>query len=492
MVSNNPYALPEEFKEKSPATAKAEKKENSFNGLATTKNVDAENALLILCMNNKGENEGNKAFAEISRYIKHEDFYSIANQSIFEAIEGLFADDEALSMPAVADYMDKHDLMRHIGGGPLYLSQVFGGTAYPSELMRYVRQVKECSNRRKIILMAQDIENKMQDNTTNINDTLKDLVDDVEDVIMVNEEQEDNSLEEAFNGFIDTEKKGISYGFKALDKYLKGMQEGHFVVLGGRPAMGKTAFALNIVRNVCRAGKKVLIFSLEMTKKDLYKRLLSCETGFSEDEIKEAVSDVVQNGETPTSRAMYRALEAGKERIAKWDLDIVDDCYTLADIRAKAVLAKKKQGIDVVVIDHLQLMSLYDGAYKEGRTAEMTEITKRLVPLAKRIKATILCLSQVNRGNEGRTDKRPMSSDLKESGSIEQDADAIMMIYRDKYYDENGDDWTEIIIRKNRFGAQGTVRLNYDMAKNKFTPYTGIVGEKANRSEKAQVKGAFE
>jgi replicative DNA helicase len=332
----------------------------------------------------------------------------------------------------------------------------------------------------------------MQDNTININDTLKDLVDDVEDVIMVNEEHEDNSLEEAFNGFIDTEKKGISYGFKALDKYLKGMQEGHFVVLGGRPAMGKTAFALNIVRNVCRAGKKVLIFSLEMTKKDLYKRLVSCETGFSEDEIKEAVSDVVQNGETPTSRAMYRALETGKDRIANWNLDIIDDCYTLADIRARAVLAKKKQGVDVVVIDHLQLMSLYDGAYKEGRTAEMTEITKRLVPLAKRIKATILCLSQVNRGNEGRTDKRPMSSDLKESGSIEQDADAIMMIYRDKYYDENGDDWTEIIIRKNRFGAQGTVRLNYDMAKNKFTPYTGIVGEKANRSEKAQVKGAFE
>jgi replicative DNA helicase len=301
---------------------------------------------------------------------------------------------------------------------------------------------------------------------------------------------DDNSIEEAFNSFVSSQDDGISYGIKSIDYILKGMQAGHFIVLAGRPAMGKTALALNIVRNVCSQKYKVLFFSLEMVKVDLYKRLFACETGMSEEEAKTQISNYVAHGENDKAEKIWEKIKAGKRRVANWSLDIVADAYTLGDIRAKTKLMEKKKGVDLVVIDHLQLMSA--PGHKDNRVGELTEITRSLVNLAKDINAPILCLSQINRSNEKNSDKRPLLSDLKESGSIEQDADQVMMIYRDQYYDKDGDDWTEIIVRKNRHGNVGVARLSYDMARNQFTDYKGISGEKVTRSDAKDVREFFD
>lgn len=448
------------------------------------KNPDAENALLQLCILNKDGD--NSTYAEIGSYLTAKDFYSAANQAVYEAVAGVFADGGTLAIPSVMEYIDKHGLADKIGS-PFYLTKLCEGMAYLSQLKLYASQIKECSHRRQMIILAHDIESEMQDKTIEVSESLSRYVDSIEGMRTIEQDHSDNSLEEAFNSFISIEDKGISWGIPGIDRVMKKMQEGHYIVLAGRPAMGKTALALNFVRNVCRQGYKVLYFSLEMTKRDLYKRLIACESGITEVEAKTNALNAMAKGETDESRKKYQRLEAGKNRVNGWQLDIVDDVYSLGNIRARTRLINTKKGVDFVVIDHMQLMTI-DG-FRESRTNEMASISRGIQQLAKDINAPILALSQVNRANENRNDKRPALSDLKESGAIEQDADAIMVIYRDRYYDpESVNDWTEVIVRKHRHGGGGTAKLSYDMARNQFDDYQGIAGQTVKKNT---VDGVF-
>jgi replicative DNA helicase len=177
--------------------------------------------------------------------------------------------------------------------------------------------------------------------------------------------------------------------------------------------------------------------------------------------------------------------------VQRWDLELIKagGC-SVEDIMLKAKALKQKQGLDMIVIDYLQLMTA--AGYQNNRVAEISFITRRLKLMAESLELPLVVLSQLSRAVEARNDKHPILADLRDSGSIEQDADVVMFIYRDSYYNEGGDDWTEVIVKKNRQGGKGTARFNFLMDRCRFTPYMGIVGEKANRSEKAQVKEVFE
>jgi replicative DNA helicase len=276
---------------------------------------------------------------------------------------------------------------------------------------------------------------------------------------------------------------GLSTGYDELDKLLDGLRKGNLIILAGRPAMGKTTFALNIVANLCKAGKKVVFYSLEMTQEEIYQKLITRESKISPVEAKSQVirdkqtknntlfSDEVRTFKEKESRAFWTRLQLGMDDVSKWHLDILDQCNSeLRDIRLSAKIQAKRKDVDLIVIDYLQLMS--DKGH-ESRVAEVTAISKGLKNLAKELEIPILALAQLNRNVEKQTNKRPTKADLRESGSIEQDADKIILIYRDDYYAKNGKPYTELIVDKTRMGKNGTALVEFFPAISRFEDYKG-------------------
>lgn len=254
---------------------------------------------------------------------------------------------------------------------------------------------------------------------------------------------------------------GLTTGFPALDDLLGGLHEDELIILAARPSMGKTALALNMAEAACSAGKAVAVFSLEMNRKQLGLRLIS------------AVGGVNSNGlRTPSSmrEADWPLVTNAQAIIQGWDLELDDSAeLTLPVMRARCLRMHAKRKLGLVVIDYLQLM---EGASGENRANAVAEISRGLKKLAKELKCPVIALSQLNRSLEQRADKRPMMSDLRESGAIEQDADVIAFIYRDEYYNRHSPDrgTAEIIVAKQRNGATDTVRLKTELHYSRFKP----------------------
>jgi replicative DNA helicase len=275
------------------------------------------------------------------------------------------------------------------------------------------------------------------------------------------------------------------------------MKKGNLIILAARPAMGKTTLALNIIANLCQEGKSVIFYSLEMTAEEIYKKLISCTSKIS---IAEARRQLAKDNQTKNntfdenvvksrnkeSEAFWKRLQNGLDTVYKWNLEIIDKgSFEISDLKIASKVWKKKGGLDLLVIDYLQLMTARG---HENRTAEVTAITKGLKDLAKSLDIPVLALAQLNREVEGRQNKKPTKADLRESGSIEQDADVVMLIYRDRYYNKNGDPWTEVIIDKNRVGENSTARLEFYPAISKFYEYKGFSGQTV---QKKQIEGVF-
>lgn len=247
----------------------------------------------------------------------------------------------------------------------------------------------------------------------------------------------------------ETGKKSvISTGFGDLDRMLDGLKPSNLVILAARPAMGKTAFALNLARNVAKSGKKVAFFSLEMSGEELAMRILSAESHVSQNTLKSGI----------LTEQQWRAFATGMDAIYKMQM-FVDDSgkCTIGNIRQQI---KKMDNLGLVVADHLGLIDTGNAKF-ENRVAVISDFTRKLKQIAKEFQVPVLLLSQLNRAVEARTDKRPILSDLRESGSIEQDADSVLMLYREAYYskDENPSKETEVIVAKNRHGTTGTAKV---------------------------------
>ena len=255
---------------------------------------------------------------------------------------------------------------------------------------------------------------------------------------------------------------GISTGFVDLDQKTAGLHPSDLVIVGARPAMGKTAFGLNLVQNAAvKGGKTCAVFNLEMSKKQIVNRMLACEAGVSMEHIRSG---------NMTDQDWEKLVEAlGPLSEAPIYIDDTGG-ITFSEVRSKCRKLKIEHGLDLVMIDYLQLMS-GSGRAGDNRQQEISEISRGLKMMARELDVPVIALSQLSRTLESRADHRPMMSDLRESGAIEQDADVIIFLYRDEYYHPDSEDKNiaEIIIGKQRNGPVGTVKLRYDGEYTRFS-----------------------
>ncbi len=282
------------------------------------------------------------------------------------------------------------------------------------------------------------------------------------------------NVEKELRDTASIDKNLIKTGFNKIDNKIKGFKKGDLIVVAGRQGMGKTTWALNIATENILAGKTVLMFSLEMTNEQLLKKIISSQSGLS--------MDLLMTGNLTDFE--WDDFKLAKEKIEKSNLFVYDKSpITIETLVNKTKTIQAVHNIDLIVVDYLQLLMTSSKApsNSDSRAASMSYISNLLKGLAKDIGCPLISLSQLNRGVEARTDKRPVLSDLRDSGSIEQDADMVIMLYRQEYYDALDTGLAEVIIRKNRLGETGDFELGFDGSKSRFTdPEEAAFGRKEN------------
>ncbi|MFA7309085.1 MAG: replicative DNA helicase [Patescibacteria group bacterium] len=408
----------------------------------------------------------NEAILKVVDYVSSDDFYSPANAAVYQSISNLFQQKSPIDLVTVSEELERQGLLETIGGA-LYLSRLVNSVPTASHVLQYATIVKEKKTLRDLIVVAQDISALGYAESEKI------------DVILDHAEQSllgigHKSLKQNFvalrSMLTDTfdridhlhrnrgQLRGVPTGFHELDFLLGGLQKSDLVILAARPSMGKTSFALNLALNAATKHKiGVAIFSLEMSRDQLADRLLSSTSGV--DAWKLRTGNLYEDDFAKIGEAMAVLDEAPV---------YIDDSanITVMEMRAKARRLKSEHGLGLIVIDYLQLM----GGNSENRVQEISEISRSLKGLARELDVPVIALSQLNRALEMRPDKRPQLSDLRESGSIEQDADVVVFIYREEYYDKDTDrkNIAEILVRKHRNGPIGSVDLFFIGGQMKF------------------------
>ncbi len=419
-------------------------------------NLEAEESLLGAMLLSRD------AIADAFEVVSSEHFYRPAHGHIFDAITALYSAGEPVDPVTVAEELARADLLDSLGGSARLVS-LQAGTPATSSARRYATIVHEHSMLRQLITTANeiaeigygrpdDVVKAIDEAETRIYNVAQgraaDTLAPIADLLGPNLDR----LEELYErGDAIT---GTPTGYLDLDSMLSGLQPNALIVVGARPAMGKTSFALGMAAHAAlEAQRPVLLFSLEMSHLELTQRMLCSEARVD--------AKAVRDGQL--SESDWSKIGQGVGRLAEAPVWIDDNPNTtVMEIRAKARRLKSKVGdLGMVVVDYLQLMTGRTSA--ENRQVEVAEISRGLKILAREIEAPVVALSQLSRGLEARQDKRPMLADLRESGSIEQDADVVMFIYRDEVYNAESPDvgTAEIIISKHRSGPTGTVRLAF-------------------------------
>jgi len=403
------------------------------------------------------------AWDEIADLIYEEDFYKPAHRKIFSSLKELNKHNQATDLVTVSNYlMDKQSL--DAVGGPAYLAEMMDLIPSTANISSYAKIVREKSLLRKVITLTNEIAEQAY--TQDFTD-VSSFLDQIEaKVFSVAEQKQVSGLVDSSDLVKASIEKleylyanrgqvtGVSSGFTELDEMTAGFQPGEITIIAARPSMGKTAFSLNIALHAAlREKKSVAYFSVEMGKEQMMIRMLAAEAKIPLGDLR-----VGQLDDRTWPRLINSAAALSDANI------FIDDTAGISpfEIRAKARRLKAKHGLDMIMVDYLQLMSLKQKV--ESREREVSEISKMLKEIAKELQVPVLALAQLNRGVEGRSDRRPMLSDLRESGSIEQDADIIMMLFREDYYDRDNPDIkgiSEVIVGKQRNGPTGTVRLRW-------------------------------
>lgn len=440
-------------------------------------NIEAEQAVLGAIFLNTD------ALADAMEYVEADDFYRRAHQILFQAMVDLNNDGEAIDVLTVQNYLTTNNQLDDVGGVS-YIAELATSVPTAANAGYYAKIVEEKSMLRRLISTATNIITQ----ANNGDDDVPSLLDSAERQIMDVSERRNRSgfreIKDVLNETLSDIDRlsqqseditGLPTGYREFDKMTAGLQPDNLIILAARPAVGKTAFALNIAQNVATStDTSVAIFSLEMSAESLVNRMLCAEGSINANHLRTGQLD---EGE-------WQNLIVAMGALSNTSI-FIDDTpgIKMAEIRAKCRrLAKEKGNLGLVVIDYLQLI---EGSNKESRQQEVSEISRQLKKLAKELSVPILALSQLSRGVEQRQDKRPVLSDIRESGSIEQDADIVAFLYRDDYYErgeskseEDGDDQdslnqdvgeVELIIEKNRAGARGTVKLLFIKSYNKFS-----------------------
>lgn len=410
--------------------------------------------------------------------LKAEDFYSVSHQRIYDVMVALNDDNEPIDLVTLTARLQDLGQIDEVGG-VMYLAKLANSVPTAANVEYYAQIVEEKSILRRLIRTATQIVSSGYATE----DDVGVLLNDAEARIM------EISSRRAAHGFISirdvlmevfekveslfTNKggtAGIPSGFIDLDKMTNGFQPNDLIIVAARPSVGKTAFALNVAQNVAvRANETVAIFSLEMSAPQLVQRIICAESNV--DATRMRTGDLIADDWEKLSMAIGALSEAQI---------YIDDTpgVTVSDIRAKCRRLKKEKGLGLILIDYLQLIQ-GRGKAGENRQQEVSEISRTLKQIARELSVPVIALSQLSRGVEQRQDKRPMMSDLRESGSIEQDADIVAFLYRDDYYDKESEkkNIIEIIIAKQRNGPVGTVELVFLKNYNKFVSLDRSHGE---------------
>ena len=429
--------------------------------------IEAEQAILggLMLDNSKWDVVGD--------LVLEEDFYRQDHRLIYGVVKRLANMGAALDVVTVAEALEQAQELDN-AGGMAYLGELVEKTPSASNVRAYANIVHERAVLRRLIAVSGEI----SDSAFNPGGrTTSELLDNAErQVFQIAESSTGQDggpksinpiltatlekIDELFNSTEDI--TGVTTGFRDLDEMTSGLQTSDLVIVAARPSMGKTAFAMNLVESVLIKGDKpVLVFSMEMPGDSLLMRMISSLGMINQTRVR---SGKLEEDDWPR---LTSAVSILKDKPL-----FIDDTAGLSPTevrsRARRVAREIKQDIGMIMIDYLQLMQI--PGFKDGRTAEISEISRSLKALAKELNCPVVALSQLNRGLEQRTDKRPMNSDLRESGAIEQDADVIMFIYRDEYYNDESPDkgMAEIIIGKQRNGPIGKCKLAFQGQYTKF------------------------
>lgn len=398
--------------------------------------------------------------AEVIELLRPDDFYAEEHQRIFETIYSMFNSALKIDPVTVLDRLKAQGYYDE-AGGRAYLMQLMEVTPTSANVKEYAAIVRDKSMLRAIANAAGEIQNLAFAGAGSASE-IAELAE--QKIYNVRQGREIKGLSHIKSVIMDlyaqldersrsdSDIPGLSTGFRDLDVALTGLNKSDLILVAARPGMGKTAFALNLALNAAKvSGKDVAVFQLEMSKDQLASRFLASEALLDSHKLK-------TGNLTPDD---WMKIARATSVLAKTHIYVDDNpAITVAEIKAKCRRLGEELGL--IVIDYIQLMQT-GGRRSENRVQEVAEISRSLKIMAKELNVPVVCLSQLSRAAEQRADKRPMLSDLRESGAIEQDADIVMFIYRDDYYDAESDDKNvaEIIIAKNRHGATGTVELQW-------------------------------
>jgi replicative DNA helicase len=433
-------------------------------GKVPPQNIDAEKWVIGALMLDS------QCWDQVSSILVDSDFYARSHQTIFRCIRELQQKSKPVDLLTVTDYLTtKGEILS--AGGTEYITEIVSQSASTINVEVYAKIVKEKSLLRTAIRTAIEIADAAYEGTYENIDLFIDHAE--EKFFKLSESRNADGLIPSMNIVHQAMKKieslyqqgaeltGLSAGITSVDKMTSGFQPGELIIIAARPSMGKTAFSLNVAEAIAiRQKKTVAYFSLEMSKESLVTRLLASMSKINMVSLKSGRLD---------EYSWPRMIEAASILSeAKLFIDETSGISPI-EIRSRCRRLKAQYGLDCIIIDYLQLMKLKEKV--ESREREVSEISRTLKAIAKEFQIPVIALAQLNRGVEGRAEKRPMLSDLRESGSIEQDADLIMMLYRDDYYDKDDPDKqgrAEVIIGKQRNGPTGTVKLAFDAQIGRF------------------------
>jgi replicative DNA helicase len=417
------------------------------------------------------------AWEKVAERLRSDDFYRRDHRLIFNAISDLDANGDPIDLVTVAEYLENNQILDD-AGGLSYLSALADSTPGASNIAAYADIVRKRSILRQLITATTEISDSVFNPMGRSSNEILDLA---EQSIFEIAEQESrgrkgyHAIKELLVVTLDRidelfHKKshitGISTGFNDFDKQTAGLQKSDLIIVAGRPSMGKTAFAINLAEHaVIKDGSSVAVFSMEMSGEQLSMRMMSSLGRIDQHKVRTGNLD---DEDWPRLTSAVEILKYAKLYI--------DDtpALTPAELRARCRRMAREHGLDMVIVDYLQLMQV--PGTKENRATEISEISRSLKAMAKELNIPVIALSQLNRSLEQRPNKRPIMSDLRESGAIEQDADVIVFIYRDEVYDDESPDKgiAEIIIGKQRNGPIGTVKLSF---LGRFTRFENYVEE---------------
>ena len=413
-----------------------------------------------------------KALEELNKDL----FYLESHAKIFEVINDLFEKNNAIDITTVTTELDKRNLLKMVGNVE-YISEIINSVVSAANIDDYIKIVEEKAIRRRLIETSLEIESAGYSSPDTINELLDNAEKKMLNVVKTRKGTEFRKIQDVLTSTQQNIEKlslnggdvtGLSTGFDEIDRRTSGLHPNELIIIAARPAMGKSAFALNLATNIAiRNNKTVAVFNMEMSAEQLVNRMIAAEGQISQNKLK--TGNLQKND--------WKQMDEAITRLADTKI-FIDDTpgMTISEIRAKCRrLASTDGNLGLVIIDYLQLIS-GSARYAGNRQQEIAEISRALKTLAMELEIPIVALAQLSRSVEQREDKRPLLSDLRESGSIEQDADIVAFLYRDDYYTKKIeiDEFTgksEFIIAKNRSGSTATVDLIFKRDISKFEGY---------------------